>query len=290
MAPISEIMQGRYDLAVQSFLEFLEGFTPFENLELNTISELKGMFNRCVRQDQWDWFSVYSEFGNPPFESMRRITGLLTELRNFLKNKNYTECYLIKQRLVKENILHYLKTYEEDINLKYPELEGGWIYILSTREYPNILKIGVTERSVNTRVKEINSVTGVVFPYSVRKIIRVYNAKHVEKMIHKELDEYRIRRDREFFHIEFSNAICLIDSIIKKEKLRSRHKGLILWFDEELTYGFADAKLKENVFIHKSQVTNKKEISLLNTGVKVEFDLARNLKGYLGIDVRIIDE
>jgi hypothetical protein len=52
MAPISDTMRARYDDAVGSALRYLEGQTESYDVDLGHLSELKGMFNRCVRQDQ----------------------------------------------------------------------------------------------------------------------------------------------------------------------------------------------------------------------------------------------
>ena len=48
--------------------------------------------------------------------------------------------------------------------------------------------------------------TGIVFPFSPRKVFRVYDASYSEKLVHKELAQYRIRNDREFFILSYSKA------------------------------------------------------------------------------------
>jgi hypothetical protein len=53
------------------------------------------------------------------------------------------------------------------------EPSAGWIYILSTREIPDLLKIGMTTRTVLERVREINNATGVAIPFGVRRCWRV---------------------------------------------------------------------------------------------------------------------
>jgi hypothetical protein len=73
MAPISANMQARYDDAIQAFLNLIDANLKREEIDLDHISQLKGMFNRCVRKDQWDWFSVYTELGNPPKLRARTI-------------------------------------------------------------------------------------------------------------------------------------------------------------------------------------------------------------------------
>jgi hypothetical protein len=42
---------------------------------------MNGMFNRCVRQDQWDWFSVFTQFGEMNRRHMHSIGPLLYKLR-----------------------------------------------------------------------------------------------------------------------------------------------------------------------------------------------------------------
>ena len=93
------------------------------------------------------------------------------------------------------------------------------VYILSTREQPKYLKIGFTTRSVEERVNEINSSTGVIVPFGVRGIFNVENAQDLETKIHNELSEFRIRKDREFFDMEFQIAKNFIIDLLKKENI-----------------------------------------------------------------------
>jgi hypothetical protein len=74
----------------------------------------------------------------------------------------------------------------------------GFLYILSTRSQPRFLKIGMTQRAVEVRVKEINAATGIVIPYGVRAVWKVDNAHEVEREVHALLADYRVRTDREF--------------------------------------------------------------------------------------------
>ena len=58
MAPISDVMRRRYDRAVEVGLQVLVEDASMLDVDVDGLSELKGMFNRCARQDQWDWGSV----------------------------------------------------------------------------------------------------------------------------------------------------------------------------------------------------------------------------------------
>ena len=64
----------------------------------------------------------------------------------------------------------------------------------------------------NNLIKTIR--TGKVFPFSSRKVFRVYDASYSEKLVHKELAQYRIRNDREFFILSYSKACEMIEKIL----------------------------------------------------------------------------
>ncbi len=92
------------------------------------------------------------------------------------------------------------------------------IYVLSTRESRDILKIGFTTRSVVDRVTEINSATGVLIPFGVRAVWRVKNAHGCEKELHELFAENRIRNDREFFKLDFRDAFNRIKKILSERR------------------------------------------------------------------------
>jgi hypothetical protein len=94
----------------------------------------------------------------------------------------------------------------------------GKIYILSTRESRDVLKIGYTNRTVEERVKEINSATGVLIPYGVRAMWIVKSAKEIEAELHNLLSPFRIRQDREFFQMDFLDAFKFISGYIREKR------------------------------------------------------------------------
>jgi hypothetical protein len=102
------------------------------------------------------------------------------------------------------------------------EEDAGWIYLLSTRQSKTFLKIGMTTRSVEQRVHEINSATGVVIRFGVRRCWRVRNPAWAEKQVHRALSEFRIRDDREFFEAEFTQIVTTIQNTIVDSGLEIR--------------------------------------------------------------------
>lgn len=102
------------------------------------------------------------------------------------------------------------------------EAGTGWIYVLSTREYPDLLKIGMTTRTVEERVREINGSTGVAVPFGVRGCWRVKYPSRAEKFVHQLLSAHRIRGDREFFRSDFKVVSQIIREALVAESLEVR--------------------------------------------------------------------
>ena len=75
----------------------------------------------------------------------------------------------------------------------------------------------MTTRNIQKRVSEINSATGVVFPYSARKVYKVKDSGLVERGVHLLLAAYRIRADREFFRIDYAKACAMIEEYLEQQ-------------------------------------------------------------------------
>jgi hypothetical protein len=102
------------------------------------------------------------------------------------------------------------------------ESGAGWIYILSTRELRDLLKIGMTTRTVELRVQEINGATGVATPFGVRRCWRVSDPQQVEKVVHAAVAVHRVRADREFFRADFRVIASVVHDAIQRTGLEIR--------------------------------------------------------------------
>ena len=211
MAPLKPTTDLKNKQALREVKKFVigEDIVNFDTLSEN-ISLVKGLFNRVIKQDQWDWFTVNMYFDYPAYRNMENIVKSLRNLRNAIAYNNNAlgeESLIV---LKKNRFIEYCDNYLtfdicNDSNSEY-------LYILSRREEKDILKIGMTTRNIQKRVNEINSATGVLYPYSARKVFKVRNCRKVEKEVHELLAQYRIRNDREFFKLRYSDACSLLSS------------------------------------------------------------------------------
>lgn len=219
MAPPKLKVQATRTKACETFLEIMSSrkFLEFTRQELEAISTVKGMFNRTVKKDQWDWFSVLAQLGYPSIGIARVTVSELTRLRSSMKVGDRYEFENARINLRRMPTRKCLYVFLGRMTITSTP-GSGWVYVLSTREFDELLKIGMTRRTVQERVSEINQATGVAIPFGVRRCWHVRNPELVEKLLHKELDVFRFRRDREFFRISFHDAERILNSVIRHNK------------------------------------------------------------------------
>lgn len=135
----------------------------------------------------------------------------------------------------------------------------GWVYILSNKFMPGLLKIGMTTTSPQIRCKELSSGTNVPAPFTIEASFFSDDPRGDESSIHAELAEFRVNNSREFFNCSLSEAMeicstfCLCISSSSLEELANNHDVICLddgikldlheWFEE---FGIAVVGPKSN--------------------------------------------
>ena len=217
-APFKSETLNKNRAALKYVLNYIDKQSIKRSIDIcNEISIVKGLFNRIIRQDQWDWFTTYMYFDYPSYKECLNIVRLLSGLRVAIKNDNMEEIKKVSLHIQKTNFISHSNRFLE-FNINSDDTDE-YIYILSRREEKNLLKIGMTTRNVLKRCQEINAATGVVFPYSPRKVFRVKDSKEAERIVHQALEEYRIRADREFFECDYSRACEIIEGCLRENDL-----------------------------------------------------------------------
>tara|TARA_B110000305_G_C19266916_1_gene552401 strand:+ start:53 stop:949 length:897 start_codon:yes stop_codon:yes gene_type:complete len=118
----------------------------------------------------------------------------------------------------------------------------GWIYIIQSGEDEKY-KIGCTEKNPNKRLKELDK-TGNPDILKLIEYFEVEDMYLVEKEIHNQLKEYRIRRDREWFKIDLKELKHIVYKFIENFKINeinNKHMErediqLLIEFDENIKF------------------------------------------------------
>ena len=80
---------------------------------------------------------------------------------------------------------------------------NGYVYCFSNPSMPGYLKVGMTDRTPEIRLREANASTWIPMPFQIEFAKKVINASEKEKTLHQLLEQYtnRINPRREFFKV-----------------------------------------------------------------------------------------
>jgi hypothetical protein len=219
MAPVKPGTQERRNAAAGVVLGLLKSAGSPDSSVADDISEVKGLFTRCAKHDQWDWFTVWTQLGRPGRKECIVIYGTLGSLRQAITQQDADRTQVLCEQLRQAGAIAMLDRFPDAELREHLEDDGiGYIYIMSTRSSRYMLKIGYTERTVEERVKEINRHTGIIEPYGVCAVWAVRGAPQVEKAVHDALAEYRVRPDREFFELSYRTAIKIVTGVVEDSR------------------------------------------------------------------------
>lgn len=216
MAPFKKKTKESYLYALNDVANYI-AYKNYSNQICDSISIVKGLFNRVIKQDQWDWFTVYEYFNYPDLDNCRKIVSHLINLRHSILNSDIQSIQKSNYALNFLSIATYYVNFSTFAHSIMRDEE--YVYILSRKEEMEILKIGMTTRTVSSRVKEINSSTGILYPISARAVFKVTCCKSAERVSHESLKDYRIRKDREFFSLDFQEAYKILRKCLHDQNL-----------------------------------------------------------------------
>jgi hypothetical protein len=125
----------------------------------------------------------------------------------------------------------------------------GNIYILSNPAMPGLLKIGYTRKSVVDRANELSNLTGVPVPFVIEYEKLVDSPAFTESRLHDQLQQYRIRKNKEFFLTDVDTAVIAVNKILYgKHQIFSLTDDLahLIMLYEEYPEQFAETTLDIN--------------------------------------------
>lgn len=91
-------------------------------------------------------------------------------------------------------------------------MNPGYVYILINPSMPGLIKIGKTLRDSRERARQLRT-TGIPTPFQVA--FEIFSEEHdnLEASIHRELIDFKVSADREFFRYPMDKAILLLQKL-----------------------------------------------------------------------------
>lgn len=92
----------------------------------------------------------------------------------------------------------------------------GWVYVISNKAMPGLLKVGFTLKDPELRARELEQ-TGVPHPFVVDYEVMVEEPRHLEQRIHVKLAHVLERK--EWFRCTLSEAVLAIRDLVGEAAL-----------------------------------------------------------------------
>lgn len=89
----------------------------------------------------------------------------------------------------------------------------GYVYILTNKAMPGLIKIGQTARTVQERADELYT-TGVPIAFDIAHEFPCENHEKLERQMHTELEKHRFNENREFFEYSADDAFELLQKLV----------------------------------------------------------------------------
>lgn len=130
----------------------------------------------------------------------------------------------------------------------------GLIYVLTNEAMPGLVKIGLTTDSVESRIANLSSNSGVPLPFECHFAAEVpddVNLPKLEKTLHQLFAEHRVNPKREFFKVEPEKVVL----------------ALSIGSFKEVTPGKADIDPVEVQAMEKAKEQRRSRINLAALGI-----------------------
>jgi hypothetical protein len=85
-----------------------------------------------------------------------------------------------------------------------------FVYILTNEAMPGLIKIGLTNSSVEERMLSLDN-TSVPLPFECYYAARVSDSRKIERALHVGLGDHRVRNSREFFRLDPFRAKAILE-------------------------------------------------------------------------------
>ncbi|MCS4051309.1 GIY-YIG nuclease family protein [Salinibacter ruber] len=89
----------------------------------------------------------------------------------------------------------------------------GYVYVATNPNIGGLVKIGYTKRTVEKRMKELSSSTGVPGRYKAKYKFKAVRPRQLERKVHRRLSSRRVEREGEFFKVSPKKAARVIKKV-----------------------------------------------------------------------------
>ena len=152
----------------------------------------------------------------------------------------------------------------------------GFVYILTNKAYPDLVKVGETSGNPEERAAQLSN-TSVPYPFKVYGFVEVDDPKGVEQRTHRKLVKYRESSNREYFRIDPKAALQMLEEVSGEVEYMRREKAKRAREDKK---NKAEREKKKNL---ASRVKKEREEFFHELLKKTNYDLLNNTARASGV-------
>jgi hypothetical protein len=233
--PISDRMRPRYVSALRRMAELLSGESGIRPSDAEALSEVKGMYNRCARRDQWDWRAVHLALGEPSRDVASQIAIHLGEIASAVRRGETATARTLLKEKASLDLVRLLKSASSAI----------------AETATSIAKARTLQsRSRDKRAAGRDRETLSVMSLDSKAKLSAANATHAE-LVHVlasylSSHGYRVEANQfvdAFTRLKSGPAIFEAKSLTDDNELAQVRKGLSQLYEYRFRHGFSNASL-----------------------------------------------
>lgn len=119
-------------------------------------------------------------------------------------------------RISKDSMFKYILAMKKQNNCTEEKKQRGYVYVMSNPSMPKMVKIGVTQQTVEKRLKALSKPTGVPTPFQIEYECEVEDCYKIEAALKAIFGPYRVSENREFFQVTVPQIIAVLQLVESK--------------------------------------------------------------------------
>jgi len=120
--PISDRVRPKYIRAARALLAVMAPAWRCDDSLLDDLSEMKGIFNRCRKKDQWDWLTLYHYLEDPPSGLLEYSASSLHDLRRAIRRGEESSAQNLVRRIENSIPIDLMRRFLERVEESSPRL------------------------------------------------------------------------------------------------------------------------------------------------------------------------
>ncbi|MBY0561318.1 hypothetical protein [Hyphomicrobium sp.] len=144
-------------------------------------NDVEGLFGRVARRDSFDWFTIAGQLGYPSARLAAAIAAEIRALSAAIKDRDrdaFADARKVLLELPTRRCVYAFLKRKKIAD----EPKAGWIFMLANSE-SELISAGMTTRTVEHRLKEINRAADVETTFGIYRCWRVSNPVRAENIV-----------------------------------------------------------------------------------------------------------